>query len=238
MKILLFVVVVLLVLACPLKQAWARTLTVAVIDTGIDPGVPHQCKMGNKSFVGNPKDTSDKHGHGSHIAGLINQNAGGKGYCLVALKFYSDNNSGSINLRNEIAALRYAINIRVDFINISGGGPQSNPEEQYLIKKALDKGIKVIVAAGNESDDLGMFCNYFPACYDPRLVVVGNLRITEWESNKTERAPSSNYGPYVNRWEVGTDLRSSLPGGKTGLMSGTSQATAVTTGKLIRQALK
>lgn len=240
MRILIGVVVLLLVAAYPFREAGARTLAIAVIDTGIDPSVPHQCKFGSRDFTVDQKDkkarknATDVHGHGSHVSGLIVQQAGDSGYCIVALKYYSEANPGSVNLRNMKLAIQYAINIKVDYINISGGGPEADPGERSLIKKALDKGIKVVVAAGNDHDDLDKACVYFPACYDPRLVVVGNLEVF---NDKTDRCPSSNYGKHVNRWEVGTDLKSTLVGGKTGSMTGTSQATAVATGKLVHAAL-
>lgn len=250
--------------------AQARTLTIAVIDTGIDKGEANLCRMGHKSFVThNPKlmpaavdpgqnPLIDQHGHGTHVAGLINQNASEGDFCLVALKYYSDTQSGAQNLDAMRRAIQYAINIKVDFINISGGGPEPAEQERFLINKGLNAGITIVVAAGNEHSDLGKKCDYFPACYDHRLVVVGNLQkskdykglnddwkriaaivgmSTEVDLPQTTRSPSSNYGTYVNRWEVGTDCTSTLPDGKTGQMSGTSQATAVATGKLVKERL-
>jgi len=265
-KILVFVTTALLLMLVPAKATLARTLTVAVIDTGIDKGEANLCRFGHKSFLPSKngvKDSAlqDNHGHGTHIAGIINTNAGEGNYCLVSIKFYSESNPGWKNLANEMAAFRYAINIKVDFINLSGGGPERNPQEEALIKEALDKGITVVVAAGNEDADLNKECNYFPACYDKRLVVVGNLQENKawvelandpaWTQLaqlagygdklgkvETSRSPSSNYGDVVNRWEVGTDVLSTLPGGQYGHMTGTSQATAVATGKLLKARLK
>lgn len=235
--------------------ASAKTLTVAVIDTGVDGTLPHLCKMGHRSFLTYGKNSKgkpisgdpliDMHGHGTHVAGLINQNAGNTDYCIVSIQYYSDANSGRQNLKNMIAALRHAIDIKVDYINISGGGPEPQPDEKALIEEALKNGIKLVLAAGNGDDrsvgiDLSKNCTYFPACYDQRIVVVGNLKKalpTSYVPTENQRSPSSNYGTRVNRWEVGTDCTSNLPNGKTGQMSGTSQATAVATGKLIKEQL-
>jgi hypothetical protein len=68
--------------------------------------------------------------------------------------------------------------------------------------------------------------------YDSRIIIVGNLV----DEKSRTIASSSNYGKSVNAWEKGTDILSRLPGGY-GLMTGTSQATAIRTGKLIRQML-
>jgi subtilisin family serine protease len=244
-KLLVGVVVFLIVVLFPARVN-ARTLTVAVLDTGVDRASSDKlCRFGHRSFVKQQPPLTDYNGHGTHIAGIIRREAGDGNYCIVDVKYYSAAHSGMQNIRSLLSALRYAINIKVDFINISGGGPEFVKEEYLLIEKALDQGIKVVVAAGNEGYNLNYSCNYFPACYDPRIVVVGNLRqasvripyIGSWSTERFERNPSSNYGNAVSRWEVGTDVQSTLPHGYMGTMSGTSQATAVATGKLVRDRL-
>jgi len=213
------------------SRSLGSTIKVAVIDTGIDAASSHDlCTFGHKSFVNNSSPLKDTHGHGTHIAGLISKYAGKGDWCMVAIK--------------------YAIDLKVDYINISGGGFQPNDGEKALIIKALNKGIKVVVAAGNGDDNhvavnLDKDCSYFPACYDKRILVVGNLKDTDsnpdfvtWSGEKLSRAPSSNYGSYVKRWEVGTNVESTLPGNRRGRMTGTSQATAIVTGKLLNKALQ
>src|ERR1035437_4444276 len=93
--------------------ARSKTLTVAVIDTGIDASEAHLCKYGHKSFVSTlPNPLSDEHGHGTHIAGIINANAYEGDYCLVSIKYYNPNADGKQNLDTFIKAVRYAINIK------------------------------------------------------------------------------------------------------------------------------
>jgi subtilisin family serine protease len=215
------------------RVAESHTITVAVIDSGIDADVTHLCKLGNKSFVPSlPNPLKDEFVHGTHIAGIINTYAGDVDYCMVAIKFFGSGNSDEQNVAGMLRSLRYAIDLKVDFINVSAGGPVFEEQEYLLIKEALDKGIKVVAAAGNEHDNLDKDCNYFPACYDHRLVIVGN----RYRAPSAERSPTSNYGNIVNRWEVGVNVLSTLPNGRTGYMSGTSQATAIATGKLVREA--
>ncbi len=225
----------------------AKTITIAVIDTGIDPSVGHLCKYGHKDFTNSPFEIPsplrDDHGHGTHIAGLIKKYAGEGNYCLVAIKYYKESNSGAVNLKNMLEALRYAINIKADFINISGGGPEANPVERDLVKKALDQKTTLVFAAGNEGEDLDKKCSYFPACYFPdKVSIVGNLlnRPAWVPASYTGSNPinsRSNYGKVVNHWEVGTDVESNSPSGKLVKMTGTSQATAIVTGKLVKERL-
>lgn len=227
--LLKFLVLTALLVSLPLRAAHGKTTVVAVIDTGVDSSLPHLCKFGHKSFAlhrSNPLE--DEGGHGTHISGIIIANAGDADFCIVSIKYYDPNVAGNINLKAMIDSLQYAINIHADFINISGGGPVSDAHEHGLITQALDRGMIVVVAAGNDHDDLDKSCDFFPACYDTRLIVVGNLK-------GMERSETSNYGEVVSRWEVGTDVESTLPGNKTGKMSGTSQATAAVTGKILRE---
>lgn len=233
LKILL-VVVMATVVSMPLV-AKDKTITIAVIDSGIDASIPKLCKFGHKSFSSAlPNPLLDEDGHGTHIAGLISSTAEDGDYCLVSIKYYNVKAKGTENLDNMIKSVQYAINIGVNFINISGGGPERNEQEYKLIETALNQHIKIVVAAGNEHIDLDKVCNFFPACYDKRIVIVGNLI----RNGSTTRSPTSNYGNVVNRWETGTYVLSTAPGGKLVRMSGTSQATAVATGKLVREALK
>lgn len=236
-----------------------KTLTVAVIDTGIDASNPKLCKFGHKSFIDN-LPLVDNHGHGTHVAGLITREAGDLDYCLVSIKYYSDRNTGKQNLANLVAALRYLINIKVDYINYSGGGPEFDEQEYLVVKEALKRGIKIFAAAGNENSNLDSRCDYYPACYDKRIVMVGNyyidnsgpeiLKDPRWaelakmagmydkfSKPEAKRNISSNYGKRVTLWENGTDRLSDLPGGHTGRMTGTSQATGVATGKALKARL-
>lgn len=245
----------LLFVVCLPTKAFSKPLTIAVIDTGIDKtSVSKLCKSGHKSFTDN-SPLQDRHGHGTHVAGVIEQNAGSTNYCIISLKYYSDTNPGSVNLKNTIAAINYAVDMKVDFINYSGGGPEFSENEFLAIKRALNSNIKFVAAAGNENSDLDAFCDYYPACYDKRIVSVGNLMVNPLlklakdsayvglfkeltsENRVYVRSSFSNYGKRVSRWEVGTDVLSTLPGGKIGRMTGTSQAAGVATGKLVKERL-
>jgi len=251
-KLALFLAILSICLVFPRRSA-AKTITIAVIDTGIDASNPKLCKMGHKSFI-DDKPLVDNHGHGTHIAGLIAANAGDLDYCIVSLKFYSDSNTGQQNLANTVAAVRYATNIKVDYINYSGGGPEFDEQESLAVKAALKQKIKIFAAAGNEHENLDLKCDYFPACYDKKITMVGNLtqlKVPDWvrtlayvkfikdlikEDPKVVNS-TSNYGKRVSIWEVGTELESTMPGGKRGKMTGTSQATAVATGKAVKRRL-
>jgi subtilisin family serine protease len=248
------------ILAC---TANADPIRVAVIDTGFDmtwaekpndvrlkeplqgfaEGTvpPKICAGGLYDFVDGKgdgqvteKDMADGHGHGTHIAGLIAKYAAGADYCLVIMKYYNPKGNDLLNLVNTVNALRTAVRLKVDVINYSGGGIAPSPEEREQVIAALDAGIIVVAAAGNEKDNINVR-KYYPAAYDPRIVVVGS--IGKWSE---KFLPSSNWsdnkpGEIRVEKELGNDVFSTLPGGQFGYMTGTSQATAIMTGSIVNR---
>jgi hypothetical protein len=126
------------------------------------------------------------------------------------------------NLRATIEALKEANNLGVQYINYSGGGADPSDDERREVLKFLNHGGIFVAAAGNDGKLLGKELTYYPAMYDPRIVVVGG------KDEQGNCMSYSNYGPFVNRWEIGVNVV-----GYGISMSGTSQATAVATGKLV-----
>lgn len=196
-----------------------KFIKVAVIDTGINLNVKVPlCETGHKSFVPN-EGLEDNIGHGSNISGLIDENAHSDAYCQIIIKYYSSD--GEENLNASAEAFQYALTLNVDIINYSSGGYGTSVLEHTSIQKALKKGITVVVAAGNDGKNLDKECDVYPACYPEKdIVVVGNV------------SKYSNYGKIVDLYVNGNNKHS---GGYT--MSGTSQSTAIVTGRIIRKSL-
>ncbi len=217
---------------------------VAIVDTGFDmkskwaawfETPPKLCgtwnfvdkKMKDGKEVDNP-DVMDNHGHGTHIAGLIAQYAGAAPHCLMIMKYYSKTGSDKDNLTNTIKSFRKAIEMDADIINYSGGGIAPSPEECAVIKEALDKDIIVVAAAGNEGVEIGAR-KYWPVMCDPRVIGV-----TAIDKAKII-LPTSNFSKTKGirmEEEFGKDIISTLPNDQYGYMTGTSQATAIMSGKL------
>ena len=190
-----------------------------------------ECK--GKSGSPNMRDT---HGHGTHIAGIIGA-VGGNGeglsgvapkVSLMALKYYDPNDSGNSNLNNTIKAIHYAVENGAHIINYSGGGLEPNKLEQQAIKEAERKGILVVAAAGNESSNTDK-SGYYPANYP-----LNNILSVTTIDPLDRVLKSSNYGKKtVHNAAPGSNILSTLPGGRYGRMTGTSQATAVATGAAV-----
>lgn len=167
---------------------------------------------------------NDLIGHGNNVSHIIANRLIGHNYCIYPIKvFYF----GSTDVRVLIEALKIAYSISPDIVNISYGGQIFNSEEEHYILRLINHGVKVVAAAGNDHQNLDNNCNYYPACYDKRIITVGNL------FNKDTIYPNSNYGEYVKKWNIGYNINA---GGK--VMTGTSQAAAVETSKQALEMMK
>ena len=232
-----------------IRDAWkitkgSKKIIVAVIDTGIDANHPDLKdniwhKPGTNEygfdFYTNQKNPIDQHGHGTHVAGIIGAtgkaNLGASGVApnisIMAVRYYSENATGQENLNNTIKAINYAIDNGANIINYSGGGAEFSAAEMKAIQRAEEKGILVVAAAGNEyqnTDDAGNA--YYPAAYG-----LSNIIAVAATNIRNQLLPSSNWGKkHVNVAAPGENIYSTLPNGRYGYLTGTSQATAFVSG--------
>lgn len=185
------------------------------------------------NFVHSNNDLTDNHGHGTHIAGIVGAEGGNNfgisgvapKVSLMILKYYDPSSTGSNNLKNTIQAIEYAVSMGAKVINYSGGGTEYSREEFLAVKKAEEKGILFVAAAGNERSNSDI-SHYYPANYGLKNII----SVTAIDPN-IETLPSSNYGKNtVDLAAPGLDIYSTLPGGQFGTMTGTSQATAFVSG--------
>jgi subtilisin family serine protease len=176
------------------------------------------------NFVSNSNDLTDRHGHGTHVAGLILGAQPGAisdaQTKLMVLKYYDPETSEIENLFNTVKAIEYAVKMKAQIINYSGGGYGKNSFEEAAISRAAKLGILFVAAAGNEKSNTD-FVKYFPADYNlPNIISVAAIK------NNGQLIPASNYGvKSVHVAALGDQVLSTTPGGWA-RMSGTSQAAA------------
>ncbi len=139
-------------------------ITIAVIDTGVDYNHPDLFGLGDQGKVIGGYDYIDKDstpidtsGHGTEVAGIIAADGQLKGIApkskILAYRVSDDGNSVSSDLI--IKAIEQAIVDGADIINISLGINRTNHKIDNAVNKAMEQGILVVTAAGNNGPELG-----------------------------------------------------------------------------------
>lgn len=224
--------IALLLCACALGTD--KRIKIAVLDTGRPTGfdlLPYLCEDGHTDFTGEGID--DKHGHGTNVTWLITRGLDPKKFCVVSLRYYSNGAVAFNNLHNEIRAVKKAIQLKVKYLNLSGGGEEPSENEYKVFAEALDAGIHITVAAGNNGYDLSnKQTQYYPACYYYRFLplIRDNFWVVANGKDTTHFLPSSNRNGPVRAVKDGF-----RQGPEDYKMSGTSQSSAMFLNELIKR---
>ncbi len=206
----------------------ARTIRLAVIDSGVGTFSPHLkiCPNGLYDLTKRPRrinvqpsEMTDEIHHGTNVSYIIADRLTDIDYCMYIIKIYSNKNKGS---EPYILAFLIANSLHVDVVNYSSSGDNPSDSERVLLDAMKRHGITVVVAAGNVNHNLDLTCDAYPCCYG-NTVCVGNVE------DNGERQETSNYGSKLV-WERGCHINA---GGWT--MTGTSQATALRTARIVRE---
>ena len=210
------------------KIAW-------IIDTGIDMDHPDLTvdQTRGKNFVTTSALPDDDNGHGTHCAGIVaakNNNLGvvgvAAGATVVPIKVLNRRGSGAYSAIIEGVDYVAANAASGDAVNMSLGGPAYLPLDQ-AIQALAEKGIKVALAAGNESQDAN---NVSPA----RVNGADIYTISAMKKNDIFDSTYSNYGnPPVDYCAPGTAIYSTYKGGGYATLSGTSMAAPHACGLLL-----
>lgn len=216
------------------KGYYGKDIHIAILDTGCD--VDHKCLndriVETKNFINETDDVTDKNGHGTHVSGIIAANRVKEGMTGIApevslhiYKVLGDNGNGSYEAI--IKALEHAINQKVDIINMSLGGTEANEKMHKLINKAIDNGICVVCASGNESkgDDGSIDEISYPGFWR-EVIEVGSVE----QDGTMSKFSNSNYN--VDLVAYGGQITSCYPGNKYATTSGTSQSAPLISGAL------
>jgi subtilisin len=137
---------------------------VAVVDTGIDLANT-DLLFGSKSYSAISASAKDDNGHGTHVAGIIGAVSNTIGvvgvapqarvYAVKVLDRYGSGTDASIIAGLDWVARNAAtVTPTIKVVNMSLGRPGTladNPVLRQAVQKLVQLGIKVIVAAGNDS---------------------------------------------------------------------------------------
>lgn len=232
-------------------QAWAEGYTgegvkVAVIDTGVDAG--HPDLNGGKvvawaDFVNGSNSTPyDDNGHGTHVSSIIagTGNASGGKYRGVApnaslLAAKALDGSGSGYYTNIIKGMDWAVQNGAQVISMSLGGDHFPPMDE-AVSNAVNKGVVVVVAAGNDGPSPGTI-----SCPgdSPDAITVGAVDKSDVIANFSSRGPTYDGRIKPDVTNVGVSVVAARASGTSigypvdqyyTSASGTSMATPMTAG--------
>ena len=227
---------------------------VGVLDTGIDTDHPDLAanvyKSDDKPNNGKDDDKNgyvddtygynaiagkgsgeDDNGHGTHVAGIVasrgNNANGNSGLCwsakLVAVKFMNSRGKGSTS--DAIDGIEYAVKKGLKVINCSFGSSSKSSALHDAVDYAQDKGALLVVAAGNDSENIDKSPTYPASFTDSNILAVAA------STSEDTLASFSNFGSdSVDVAAPGDQIFSTYLGGGYKTLSGTSMASPYAAG--------
>ncbi|WP_197474532.1 S8 family serine peptidase [Tenacibaculum ovolyticum] len=192
---------------------------------------------------GNPyvNKNIDKLYHGTLISGLIaakrENNKGIKGVSdFIKIMPLAISSNGTENDKDVALAIKYAVDNGAKVINMSFGKELSLHKKWVFdaIKYAEEKDVLIISSAGNSGLNLNSN-NYYPNDSDDKKTEVSNnfmlVGSSSYKLNKKIFSYFSNYGNIdVDLFAPGEKIYTTLPNNKYKFDSGTSLASAITSG--------
>lgn len=207
--------------------AGEASTTLAVLDSGVD--LDHEDLTGQLRLSANftrSETVDDRHGHGTHVAGIAAARAGNgvgvagvaPGVSLISGKVLADDGNGSCSSIS--AGIVWAVDNGADVINLSVGGADGCSAQAAAVKRADDRGVLVVAAAGNGGSESASY----PAAYPSVMAVAAT-------DEQDALASFSNRGSWVDIAAPGAHVFSTQPNHESrtkarnyGSRSGTSMA--------------
>jgi subtilisin len=243
--------------ALPLNAG--QGVVVGIIDSGVDgnhpllPNVSGGANMVLAETMGDPGQIADwgpaavDGEHGTHVAGIVGARpAAGldlagvaPGVTLRSYRVFPHTGGGATNY-DIMNAIDRAVQDGCHIINLSLGGGEEDEAVRAAIGAALDSGVLVIAAAGNDGRKPVSFPGALPFCiavsamgwtdsFPPSSSEASDIA-RPYGAHQTFLGAFSNFGPQIDLTGPGVGVVSALPGGTFGAMSGTSMASPAVAG--------
>jgi type VII secretion-associated serine protease mycosin len=231
--------------------AWRVTkgagVTVAVLDTGVDPTVPDltgSVTTGPDYTLGaDPPGYRPPHLHGTYIASLIAGHGSGPGRSggvigvapearILSVRVILDDQEPGLDVYNDNAkyadaipdGIRYAVSHGAQVINMSLGSTVPARATRLAIGYAISHNVVVVASAGNDGGSRSGFTPYsYPAAFTG-VISVAAVGATG------RRASFSDRNASVVISAPGVNVVGAGPGGEYLIASGTSPAAAFVSG--------
>jgi len=181
----------------------STSVTIAIIDTGIDEGHPDLASkvVAGYDFVSDDSNPHDGNGHGTHVAGIAtaitNNTIGVAGVDwnarIMPIRVLNDAGSGYSSDITE--GINWAYQHGAKVLNLSLGGPGYSQSMQDAVTAAHTAGSLVVAAMGNDNTSTPSY----PAAYYNVLAVAA--------TGPTDgKASYSNYGSHCDIAAPGGDM--------------------------------
>lgn len=226
-------------------------VTVAVLDTGVDPAHPALAGrlVSGFDFVDLDADPSEVgarehnvvYGHGTHVAGLValvapeadimplrvlNQDGVGNIWVIAEALAYAVNPDGDLSTDDgaDVINLSLSTDRHTNLLTEVEDDVACNDDDnpRDCLAGPQQRGAVVVAAAGNG----GSNAPEYPAAEG----VSGSLAVAA-STTADELAAFSSHGSWVHVAAPGDQILSSVPGGQYGVWSGTSMATPLVAGQ-------
>jgi len=194
-----------------------------------------------EQFYGNNDVIGPDAGHGTHVAGIIaanrNNDIGVRGIAenvkIMVIRAVPDGDERDKDVAN---AIRYAVDNGAHIINMSFGKGYTYGKEAVdkAVQYAEQKGLLIVHAAGNDSDNLDETENYPTRKYLSSSNQAANwleIGASSWGDDENFVGNFSNYGKTaVDFFSPGVQVYSTTPGNNYEYFNGTSMAAPATSG--------
>lgn len=236
---------------------------IAVVDTGVDKEHADLMVSGGVRYYNagsTDANYDDNNGHGSHVAGTIaakDNDIGVVGVCpgarIWAVKVLDSSGSGYTS--DIIAGLNWVLARAetIEVVNMSLGGTGVSTLYRQAVQNCVNKGIVIVVAAGNSARDVfgrdlkfGTYDDYIPASY-PEAMTISALAdsdglpgglggstsygsddswatFSNYSKNVASGNPVTSTGKAIDLILPGVDILSCYKDANYAIMSGTSMA--------------
>ncbi|AEH35873.1 S8 family peptidase [Halopiger xanaduensis] len=207
---------------------------IGILDTGIQTDHCSLEVAGGRNFTasGPPGDYEDRHGHGTHVAGIagaLDNDLGVVGTApnanCYAVKVLDDEGRGRYS--ELIAGIDWCMSNDVELISMSLGGETESETLAEAIASAHEEGHLLLSAAGNEGNPGDGTCDAetmtYPATHEDVLAVAAT-------DEDDSLASYSSVGSAVDLLAPGTNIVSSVVDNEYAEASGTSMACPFVTG--------
>lgn len=182
------------------------------------------------SFVSVPGNNPISSGHGTHVAGIIaadSRYGAVEGVAplaqIIPAQFIANDGGGSLG--DAVLAMQYSASRGAKIINASWGGAPCVASLRNTFTELQNKGILVVVAAGNDGRDVDVYPE-FPASFNlSNQITVAASSVSDFMTSWSNSGFAT-----VHVAAPGEHILSTVPGNSTAYMDGTSMAAPFVSG--------